>query len=77
MSRVEALARAACEADGLDPDEIVMGGPNAFALKAVDFNGFAMLNYEPRWLMYQRGVYQFLTMLEANAAFNRESDVFE
>jgi hypothetical protein len=51
---IERIARAMALADGLDPDERVSGGPNKFAVKATDFNGYAICCKGPAWHTYRR-----------------------
>lgn len=51
---VERVARAMAVADGFDPDGHAGGGPNDFALRAVEFNGFAVGVYRKVWEKYRR-----------------------
>lgn len=53
LDRLEAVARALCAADGLDPDEEVAGGsPSDFLTPRIDGFGMDALIWGPRWQTY-------------------------
>jgi hypothetical protein len=57
---IEKLARAMCEADGVDPEARASGGPNDFAEKRSQWNGYAVGQFGPAWHQYRRQARLFL-----------------
>ena len=64
---IERVARAMAEADGLDPDDRASGGPNDFALRACEFNGYAVAYYGRVWETYRRQANLFMAARAALA----------
>jgi hypothetical protein len=65
---IEKLARAMCEADGIDPEARASGGPNDFAEQRSQWNGYAVGQFGPAWHQYRRKARLFLAARAAIAA---------
>jgi hypothetical protein len=57
---IEKLARAMCEADGVNPEANASGGPNDFAEQRSEWNGYAVGCFGPAWHQYRRQARLFL-----------------
>lgn len=62
---LESAARAICRADGFNPDRIVRGPFESFAMNAIDVPATDVEHEGPAWHRYRRGALHFLAMLDA------------